>query len=291
MRQRFKRTFFRSVPDAPGVYLMFDEEGEVLYIGKSIRLRTRLLSYRSARPDQVSNKVLRLVCAVRDIRWEPCKSDQEACLRENFLLRNYRPPFNVVNTKSFIYEYIVWQVVDGVYYWKLTPLEEIPDGAAVFGAFKGRRATKRAYQALIRLLWVMTREIDRVSDLPHELMLEKAPRNYSFNVPAPLTERLQVLIPAFLQGEDTGLIDWFLERLNSRHAIEAFLRQWMETEMETLADFYVRTLRSHREMRAMMPGDGAIIPQEKVDDLLLLHKNAQPICSQNEVIYGQETEE
>src|SRR5262245_2917975 len=93
---RLGAEFFRSLPKCPGVYLMRDEQDRLIYVGKAKNLRQRLNSYRhSAR---ASRKTVRLVHTVRRIEWETCDSDEAAQLRENDLIRRYRPRFNRLGT-------------------------------------------------------------------------------------------------------------------------------------------------------------------------------------------------
>lgn len=71
---RLGATFFRGLPRAPGEYRMFDEAGQLLYVGQSSDLRYRLNSYRHVHPDRDSRKTVRLVHLVRRIEWEACDS-------------------------------------------------------------------------------------------------------------------------------------------------------------------------------------------------------------------------
>src|SRR5690606_17235806 len=79
--------------DRPGVYRMVAENGEVLYVGKSKRVRTRLLSYfRAAFPEE---KGARIVREAHRIEWEYTPSEFAALLHELRLIKRYRPRFNV----------------------------------------------------------------------------------------------------------------------------------------------------------------------------------------------------
>lgn len=80
-------------PNKPGVYGMLDGAGELIYLGKAKLLRTRLLSYfrrRSRAP-----KAGRLLRHVRSIVWEICAHEFTALLREQELIRRWRPRWNV----------------------------------------------------------------------------------------------------------------------------------------------------------------------------------------------------
>ena len=79
--------------DRPGVYRMLAEDGEVLYVGKSKRVRTRLLSYfRCAYPEDKGARILR---EAHRIEWEYTPSEFAALLHELRLIKRYRPRFNV----------------------------------------------------------------------------------------------------------------------------------------------------------------------------------------------------
>jgi excinuclease ABC subunit C len=79
--------------DRPGIYRMVAEDGEVLYVGKSKQLRTRLLSYfRCAYPGDKGGRILR---AAHSIEWEYTPSEFGALLRELRLIKQHRPRYNV----------------------------------------------------------------------------------------------------------------------------------------------------------------------------------------------------
>jgi excinuclease ABC subunit C len=79
--------------DRPGIYRMIAEDGEVLYVGKSKQLRTRLLSYfRCAYPAEKGSRILR---AAHTIDWEYTPSEFGALLRELRLIKKFRPRYNV----------------------------------------------------------------------------------------------------------------------------------------------------------------------------------------------------
>lgn len=77
----------------PGVYGMVARNGELLYVGKAKRLRSRLLSY--FRPKSRDPKAGRIIARTRRILWEEQPSEFAALLRELELIRRWRPPANV----------------------------------------------------------------------------------------------------------------------------------------------------------------------------------------------------
>jgi excinuclease ABC subunit C len=79
--------------DVPGVYRMTSPDGEVIYVGKSKALRTRLLSYfRAQYPRDKGARILREAAA---LDWEPLPSEFAALLRELRLIKQLRPRYNV----------------------------------------------------------------------------------------------------------------------------------------------------------------------------------------------------
>ena len=79
--------------DRPGIYRMLSADGEVVYVGKSKRVRTRLLSYfRCAYPEDKGARILR---EATSIDWEYTPSEFAALLRELRLIKTFRPRLNV----------------------------------------------------------------------------------------------------------------------------------------------------------------------------------------------------
>jgi excinuclease ABC subunit C len=82
----------RLAENRPGTYRMTDEAGRLLYVGKAKQLRTRLLTYFRAAPE---DKAFRILQAARDVAWEYAPSEFAAGLAELRLIRRHRPPYNV----------------------------------------------------------------------------------------------------------------------------------------------------------------------------------------------------
>jgi len=82
-----------SAADRPGIYRMLSSEGEVLYVGKSKQVRSRLLSYfRCAYPEEKGARILR---SAEKIEWEYTPSEFAALLQELRLIKRFRPRYNV----------------------------------------------------------------------------------------------------------------------------------------------------------------------------------------------------
>src|SRR5271170_8485493 len=93
---------YKKLPDTPGVYVMKDGAGRVLYVGKAGNLRRRVSSY-FERPHDV--RIETLVSKIARIDHEKTDTALEALILEAELIRKFRPPFNVreKDDKSFLY--------------------------------------------------------------------------------------------------------------------------------------------------------------------------------------------
>ena len=79
--------------DRPGVYRMLSSDGEIVYVGKSKRVRSRLLSYfRCAYPEEKGARILR---SAENIEWDYTPSEFAALLQELRMIKRFRPRYNV----------------------------------------------------------------------------------------------------------------------------------------------------------------------------------------------------
>src|SRR4051812_31837849 len=94
----------RALPKAPGVYLMKDDKGRVIYVGKSASLRERVSSYFQAATKLEFKKSGLLDCVV-DFEIIQTDSEVEALLAENRLIKDIQPKYNarLLDDKTFPY--------------------------------------------------------------------------------------------------------------------------------------------------------------------------------------------
>src|SRR5438445_6815811 len=88
------RKRLRAVPDSPGVYLLRDEAGQVIYVGKALRLRDRLRSYFTPGYAQTA-RIADLLRRVYDFEFVKAENEVEALVLECNLIKHYRPRFNI----------------------------------------------------------------------------------------------------------------------------------------------------------------------------------------------------
>ncbi|SDO70909.1 Excinuclease ABC subunit C [Halomonas shengliensis] len=99
------RRFLANVSEAPGVYRMLDAQGDTLYVGKARRLKARLASYfRGA----LNAKSQALVGRIADIQVTVTNSETEALLLEQTLIKELRPPYNILlrDDKSYPFVFV-----------------------------------------------------------------------------------------------------------------------------------------------------------------------------------------
>ncbi|HBO34725.1 MAG TPA: excinuclease ABC subunit C [Anaerolineaceae bacterium] len=103
-------TILSSLPDSPGCYLMKDENGRIIYVGKAINLKNRVKSYFQKSSDH-TYKTRRMVSNIRDIEWIVVASELEALILEMNLIKEHRPFYNVrlKDDKRYPYIKIHWQ--------------------------------------------------------------------------------------------------------------------------------------------------------------------------------------
>ncbi|QKX18212.1 excinuclease ABC subunit UvrC [Microbulbifer sp. YPW1] len=98
------KRFLTTVTRKPGVYQMFDAQGKVLYVGKAKNLRNRLGSY--FRASGLTAKTMALVEKIADIEVTVTRSETEALVLEQSLIKSQRPPYNVMLKDDKGYPYI-----------------------------------------------------------------------------------------------------------------------------------------------------------------------------------------
>ena len=141
-RSLLDRSHLTNIPNAPGVYIMRDGDGRVLYVGKSKDLRKRVASYYS-QPLGYTRKMDGLLETLARVDVEVVGSELEALLLESQLIRRYRPRFNTVQRNVEQYVYVKIDISNP---WPrvMTTKDRADDGAVYFGPFHSAARVREA---------------------------------------------------------------------------------------------------------------------------------------------------
>ena len=139
----------RITPERPGVYMMKDVRGNILYVGKASVLRNRLRTYFGSPSGQLP-KIRRMIGHVHDFEYIVTDSEAEALILENTLIKRYRPRYNARLKDDKTYPYL-----------KIDLSEEFPrvyitrkvakDGARYFGPFATAGSVRQTMDLVKRL--------------------------------------------------------------------------------------------------------------------------------------------
>jgi excinuclease ABC subunit C len=105
------KSFLPTLPQSPGIYQMMNVDGEILYVGKAKNLKNRVSSYFSA--SGLSNKTVALVAKIHKIDITITKTETEALLLEQNLIKQNMPPYNILLRDDKSYPYVF--LSDGEY--------------------------------------------------------------------------------------------------------------------------------------------------------------------------------
>ena len=145
--QQLRQQVKESAANRPGTYRVLGESGEVIYIGKSKRVRTRLLSYFRAKD---GDKARRIMGEAHALSWSYEASEFAALLRELELIRRHRPRFNVQYKRDALFSFLK---LAGGAAPKLYVVRTVADDAATyFGPFRGGSRIVDAVRELNDLL-------------------------------------------------------------------------------------------------------------------------------------------
>lgn len=123
----------KDVPTDPGVYLMLDGQGEIIYVGKAKNLKNRLRSYFFNLSNRTA-KVMAMLEHVADFRYIICASEVDALLTENNLIKKHTPRYNILLKDDKAYPFLRIDMKQP--YPKIEVVRRLKnDGAKYFGPY------------------------------------------------------------------------------------------------------------------------------------------------------------
>lgn len=175
--EAYLRGIVGSLPECPGCYQYFDEEGTIIYVGKAKNLKRRVYSYFSKEHENKKTSIL--VSKIRDIKYIVVKTEEDALLLENNLIKKWNPRYNILLKDGKTYPSIV---VTNEYLPRIFQTRKIE---RKFGTYFGPYShvpTMYALLELIRNLYPLRRCSEKISEDSiaagkHKLCLEYHMKN------------------------------------------------------------------------------------------------------------------
>lgn len=128
----FLKEKIKALPGTPGVYQYFDSQGRIIYVGKAINLKNRVSSYFNASANH-SGKTQILVKQIADIKTIKVKTEMDALLLENSLIKKHQPKYNIQlkDDKTYPWIMIKNEPFPRVFYTRRV----VKDGSEYYGPF------------------------------------------------------------------------------------------------------------------------------------------------------------
>jgi excinuclease ABC subunit C len=146
LTSNLKAAQLKQIPATPGVYLMKDAEGDILYVGKAANLQQRVRSYFNA-GQKLSPKLQRMVAQVDNFDFFVTGSEQEALILELTLIKRHRPHYNVRLKDDKTFPYLKIDINEDWPRVHITRrLEE--DGGRYFGPFASAKSVRQTLKVL-----------------------------------------------------------------------------------------------------------------------------------------------
>jgi excinuclease ABC subunit C len=214
----------REARNRPGTYRMLGDGGEILYVGKSKQVRTRLLSYLRARNREKAHHIL---ADTRELAWDYEPSEFAALLRELELIKRHRPRYNVQHKRDGRYSFLKLSPGAAPRLFVVSAVSD--DAAAYFGPFRGGKRIVEAVRELNDVLGLRDCPLGtpmRFADQPDLFAFQHAPRCHRAELRlciAPCAglcsqheyRRRVALARAFLDGDADEPLRWLAERMET----------------------------------------------------------------------------
>lgn len=152
--------FIKKMPSSPGVYLMKNKRGEIIYVGKAGNLKKRVASYFSKANDY---RIQKLVSEIKKIDFEKTDTALEALILESALIKTYNPVFNIrdKDNKSFLYVEITNEIFPRV----LLVRERSEVSGERFGPFVSASDIREALKILRKIFPYSIHEKEKIGKL------------------------------------------------------------------------------------------------------------------------------
>ncbi|MDE7387098.1 MAG: excinuclease ABC subunit UvrC [Muribaculaceae bacterium] len=135
------------LPDTPGVYMYFDSEGKVIYVGKAKNLKRRVSSYFNRTHDSLRTNLL--VRAIADMKYIVVPTEQDALNLENSMIKEYQPRYNVLLKDDKSYPWIC--VTRELYPRVFMTRQHVKDGSKYYGPYTDTQSARAVLHLVKRI--------------------------------------------------------------------------------------------------------------------------------------------
>jgi excinuclease ABC subunit C len=211
------------LPEKPGVYLMKGKGGEILYIGKANVLADRVRSYFQKGADLTPKNRL-LVSSVTDIETMVTRSELEALILENNLIKRHRPRFNVILRDDKNYPYLRLPIKEA--FPRFTIVRKVQnDGALYYGPYVPAGALRETLRVIRKVFPLATCEIEIDGKAERPCIEYEIKRCMGPCVGYQTSKDYHEIVRQarmFLDGRDTELIEGYRAQMDAASEREDF---------------------------------------------------------------------
>jgi len=148
------KNILNNIPELPGVYLMKDKSGRIIYVGKAKVLKNRVRQY-FQNPEEKDPKTRILVSKINSIETIVTETEAEALILENTLIKLHKPRYNILLKDDKTYPYIRITTQDLFPKIELTRTVK-KDGSKYFGAYTKAADARKSLEVLRRIFPLRT---------------------------------------------------------------------------------------------------------------------------------------
>ena len=152
MSQNVLREKLKLLPDSPGVYIMLDASGTVIYVGKARVLKNRVRQYFHSSPKP--EKVQAMVDCIADFSYVVTPTEVDALALENTYIKKYKPKYNILLKDDKNYPYIKVHTREEFPHISIT--RRIAKDGKYFGPFMGGVSCKEIVDVAARVYGIRT---------------------------------------------------------------------------------------------------------------------------------------
>ncbi|MBP3535977.1 MAG: excinuclease ABC subunit C, partial [Muribaculaceae bacterium] len=140
------------LPETPGVYMYFDKDGTVIYVGKAKNLKRRVSSYFNRTHDVLRTNIL--VRNIADMKYIVVPTEQDALNLENSMIKEYKPRYNVLLKDDKSYPWIV--VTNELYPRVFLTRQHVRDGSKYYGPYTNTAVARTVLELISEIYPVRT---------------------------------------------------------------------------------------------------------------------------------------